>query len=174
MLDVVRKYKLMPEKIYSEKNVSQMMAFWLKSCFMTLHTKQDCQQELVLLTLITVTIGLHTHLCPCCFNLLESQRKPVFYSSRQSNMNYFLWAGFVGSKIFASAEDSIKTQGMCQGNGAAPAGWMVDSIAMIQAHKQKGHGAHLWCPIINKTIHLAGTLFVEDTNLEHLDLNKME
>ena len=63
---------------------------------------------------------------------------------------------------------------MCQGNGAAPAGWTVDSIAMIQTHKRKGHGVHLWCPIFKKTIHLAGTLFVDDTNLEHLDLNKSE
>jgi hypothetical protein len=44
----------------------------------------------------------------------------------------------------------------------------------IQAHKQKGHGIHLWCPIINKTIHPAGILFVDDTNLEHLDLIKAE
>jgi hypothetical protein len=51
---------------------------------------------------------------------------------------------------------------------------MVDSIAMIQAHKQKGHGVHLWCPISNKSIHLAGTLFADDPNLEHLDLNKSE
>jgi hypothetical protein len=89
-------------------------------------------------------------------------------------MKFFLWTGFGDSKDFASAEGSIKTQGMCQGNGTASAGWMVDSIAMIQAHKQKGHGVHLWSPITNKTIHLAGTLFVDDTNLEHLDLNKTE
>jgi hypothetical protein len=82
--------------------------------------------------------------------------------------------GFGDSKDFASAEGSIKTQGMCQGNNTAPAGWTVDSIAIIQAHKWKGHGVHLWCLITNKTIYLAGTLFVDDTNLEHLDLNKME
>jgi hypothetical protein len=45
---------------------------------------------------------------------------------------------------------------------------------MIPAHKQNGHGIHLWCPISNKTFHLAGTLFVDDTDLEHLDLNKSE
>ncbi len=89
------------------------------------------------------------------------------------DMNFFLRTGF-GAKDFASATGDIKTQGMCQGNGAAPAGWMVDSIAMIQAHKQKVHGIHLQCPISNKTIHLAGTFIVDDTDLEHLDLNKSE
>jgi hypothetical protein len=63
---------------------------------------------------------------------------------------------------------------MCQGSGAATTGWTVDSIAMIQAHKQKGHGIHFWCTISNKTIHLAGILFVDDTDLEHLNLNKSE
>jgi hypothetical protein len=37
-----------------------------------------------------------------------------------------------------------------------------------------GHGVHLCCPISNKTIHLAGMLFVDDTDLEHFDLNKRE
>ncbi len=90
------------------------------------------------------------------------------------DMEFFLQTGFGDSKEFAIAEGSIKTQGMCQGNGATPAGWTIDSIAMIQAHKWKGHGVHLWCPITNKTIYLVGTLFVDDTNLEHLDLNKTE
>jgi hypothetical protein len=89
-------------------------------------------------------------------------------------MIFFLRTGCGESKDFASATGEIKTQGMCQGNGAAPAGWMVNSIAMIQSHKQKGNGVHLWCPISNKIIHLARTLFVDDTNLEHLDLNKSE
>ncbi len=52
--------------------------------------------------------------------------------------------------------------------------WTVDSIAIIQAHKQKGHSVHLRCPISNKTIHLARTLFVDNTDLEHLDLNRSE
>jgi hypothetical protein len=89
-------------------------------------------------------------------------------------MSFFHRTGFGDSKDFASATGEIKTQGLCQGKVAAPVGWTVDSIAMIQAHKQKSHGIHLWCPISKKSIHLAGTLFVDDTNLEHLDLIKSE
>ncbi len=51
---------------------------------------------------------------------------------------------------------------------------MVTSIAMIQAHKRKGHGIHLYCPISNKKMHLAGTLFVDDTDLEHFYVTKNE
>jgi hypothetical protein len=89
-------------------------------------------------------------------------------------MKFFLRTGFDDSKEFASATGSINTQGMCQGNGAALAGWMVDSIAMINAHKCKGHGIHLCCPITDKATHLAGTLFVDNTDLEHLDMTKAE
>ncbi len=50
----------------------------------------------------------------------------------------------------------------------------MNSIAMIRAHKCKGHGVHLLCPITKKSMHLAGMLFVDDTDVEHLDLNKTE
>jgi hypothetical protein len=63
---------------------------------------------------------------------------------------------------------------MYQGNGAAPAGWTVTSIMMIQAHKRMGHGVHLECPITKTALHLVGTLFVDDTDLEHFDITKME
>ncbi len=89
-------------------------------------------------------------------------------------MKFFLRTGFGDSTEFASATGDIKTQGMCQGNGATLAGWTVDSIAMIQDHKRKGHRTHLRCLISDKTIHLAEMLFVDDTDLEHFDLNKRE
>jgi hypothetical protein len=45
---------------------------------------------------------------------------------------------------------------------------------MISAHKKKGHGAHLVPPILNLPCHLAGGLFVDDTDLFHLDMQEME
>jgi hypothetical protein len=52
--------------------------------------------------------------------------------------------------------------------------WTVTSITMIQAHKRKGHGVHLLCPITKTLLHLAGTLFVDDTDLKHFNINKSE
>jgi hypothetical protein len=90
------------------------------------------------------------------------------------DMKFFLRTGFGDSKEHAGSTGGKKTQGLCQGNGAAPAGWTVTSITMIQAHKKKGHGVHLFCLITKTPIHLTGTLFVDDTNLEHLDMNNVE
>ena len=62
-------------------------------------------------------------------------------------MKFFLRTAFGDSKDFASLTIEVKTQGLCQGNGAAPAGWTVVSIAILNAHKRKGHGAKFLCPI---------------------------
>ncbi len=87
-------------------------------------------------------------------------------------MKFFLQTGFGDSKEFASTTGRIKTQGMCQGNGAVPAGWTVDSIAMLNAHKRKGQGIQLQSLITKQSTQLAGSIFVDDTNVEHLDMNK--
>ncbi len=89
------------------------------------------------------------------------------------DMKFFLRTGFGDSKVYAGSTDGKKTQGLCQGNEAAPAGWTIASIAMLKAHKRKGHAIHLSCPITKRTIDLAGTLFVDDTDLEHFDMNKV-
>jgi hypothetical protein len=63
------------------------------------------------------------------------------------NMKFFLWMEFGNSTSFAGGGISIKTQGMCRGNGAAPAGWALISICILNAHGKKGHGAKFVCPI---------------------------
>jgi hypothetical protein len=89
-------------------------------------------------------------------------------------MIFFLCTGFGDSNNYAGSTGGKKLRGMCKGNGATPAGWTVTSIAMIQAHKRKGHGVHLTCPISKTPLYLAGTLFVDDTDLEHFDMTKVE
>ena len=66
----------------------------------------------------------------------------------------------------------VKFQGLCQGNGAAPAGWDLISITIINAHKRKGHMGHLICPTSRREGHLAAILFVDDIDLIHIDMNQ--
>ena len=103
-------------------------------------------------------------------------QKPAVVSMLSTilDMKFYLRTGFGDSKAYAGATGGVKTQELCQGNGAAPAEWTVTSIAMIQAHKRKGRGVHLYCPISKKKMHLAGTLFVDNTDLEHFDVTKNE
>ncbi len=90
------------------------------------------------------------------------------------NMKFFLQMGFGDLKLFASSGISIKTQGLTQGNGASPAGWAVISICILVAHGKKGHGAKFYCPITNLLHHLSAILYVDDTDLLHINLTKDE
>ncbi len=90
------------------------------------------------------------------------------------NMQFYLRTGFGDLSEYAGVVGNIKTQGMCQGNGAASTAWMVMSITIINAHKKKGHGVRVMTPISKLDLHLAGSLFVNNTDLMHLDTHKSE
>jgi hypothetical protein len=45
---------------------------------------------------------------------------------------------------------------------------------MIAVHKWKGHGAHLAAKMSETTAHLVGGLFVDDTDLIHLDMQTIK
>ena len=86
------------------------------------------------------------------------------------NMEYFLRTAYGDSRRFAGSRIEIKFQGMCQGSGAAPAGWCAVSIVILRAHERKGHGATFVCPVSNESIKLAAIMFVDDTDLIHINL----
>ena len=46
------------------------------------------------------------------------------------------------------------------------------SIALLNVHKKKGHGAHFCFPISRKIGHLAAILFVDDNDLIHINMDK--
>ena len=90
-------------------------------------------------------------------------------------MKFYLRTAFGDSKDFAGATLEIKTQGLCQGNGAAPAGWAVVSITILSAHKRKGHGAKLVFPLFNtRAGTLSAVLYVDDSDVIHLNMTEDE
>jgi hypothetical protein len=88
------------------------------------------------------------------------------------NMKFFLRTGFGNLTKFAGGRIPIKTQGLTQGNGASPAGWTVISIIILNAHGKKGHGAKFVCLITKLSSHLSVILYVDDTDLLHINLEK--
>ncbi len=144
MLYNVQKHHLMPKEIYSEKNRLADDGTLVKVLFYDIvrQTKlpagisavdaDNCHSCIAhpIALLVFQVVGVKKEACESIFSTIQ-------------DMKFFLRTGFGDSKEYASATGEIKTQGMCQGNGAALAGWTVDSIAMINAHKRKGHGLHL-------------------------------
>ncbi len=175
MLHQARKYKLIPEEIYSNWNRLADDRTLAKVLFYDI----VCQTWL--------PAGISTADADNCYNQIGHPIASLVFQALGSlkevvisflftiqDMKIFLRTDFKDSKVYAGLTDGKKTQGLCQGNGAAPAGWTITSIPMLQVHKRKGHGVHLLCPITKTLIHLAGTFFVNDTNLEHLDTTKVE
>ncbi len=84
-------------------------------------------------------------------------------------MKFFLRTVYGDSKRFAGSSIEIKTQGLGQGNGAAPAGWCAISIMILRAHGTKGHGAHfIAAPMSQVRRSLSAILYVDDTDLIHI------
>jgi hypothetical protein len=88
------------------------------------------------------------------------------------NTKFFLRTGFGDSTKFAGGGVCIKTQGLTQGNGASPAGWAVISIVILNAHWRKEHGAKFVCPITKLLSHLSAILYVDDTDILHINMEK--
>ena len=89
-------------------------------------------------------------------------------------MKFFLRIAFGDLKDFAGSTINVKTQGLCQGNGAAPAGWCVISITILWCHKRKGYGAKFLAPISLRKSDLTAILFVDNTDLPHLIMETIE
>ena len=88
------------------------------------------------------------------------------------NMKFFLQTGFGDSTKFAGGGICVKMQGLTQGNGASPAGWAVISIVILNAHRKKGHGAKFVCPITKLSSHLSAILYMDDTDLLHINMEE--
>jgi hypothetical protein len=175
MLQQAQKYKLVPEEIYSERNCLADDGTLTKVLFydivrQTRHPAgigavdaDNCYDRIAhpIASMVFQSVGV-------------SKEAAVSMLSTIQDMKFFLRTSFGDSTVYAGSANGKKTQGLCQGNGAAPAGWSVTSIAMIRAHKRKGHGAHLCCPITKTDHHSAGTVFVDDIDLEHFNMTKLQ
>jgi len=82
------------------------------------------------------------------------------------NMKFFLRTGFGDSTSFSGGSIHIKTH--------SPAAWAVVSIVILSAHKKKGHGAKFVCPISNLSHHLSSVIFVDDTDILHINMEADE
>ena len=180
MLHNVRKYHLMPEEVFSERNrladdgtLSKVLFFDIarqlrRPAGLASVDADNCYDRIAhpMASMVFQAFGVPTGPVRSMLTTIQDMR---FYL----RTGYGDSEGYVGGNK-GSSLDIVKNQGMCQGNGASPAAWTVVSIPMISAHKKKGHGAHFLTPLSHIPCHLAGGLFVDDTDLFHLDMRRIE
>ena len=148
MMKNVRDHNLMPEKIFSKCNRMADDGTLCKTLFYDI-----TRQAQVLAAIASVDAS------NCYDRIAHAMDSLVFQAfgvptmaigtmlGAIENMKFFLRTGFGNSTEFAGGGISMKTQGLCQGNGALPAGWAVMSICILRAHGKKGHSAKFLCPI---------------------------
>jgi hypothetical protein len=129
MLDNARGHQLMPEEIFSEKNRMADDGTVCTTLFYDI-----TRQARVLAAIASVNTS------NCYDRIAHAMASMIFQAfgvpttaiesmlGAIENMNFILRTSFGDSKTFAGGGISIKTQGLCQGNGALPAGWAVISI----------------------------------------------
>ena len=171
MMNNVRQYGYMPEEIYSEKGRTADDGSLAKVLFYDIVRQSRLSAGLSSIDAANCYDSIAHAIASLVFQAFGVPKEAVeSMLTAIEEMKYFLRTAYGDSKDFAGSKIEVKFQGLCQGNGAAPAGWAVISITILQAHKEKGHGAHFVCPISDRTGHLAAILYVDDTDIVHLDM----
>ena len=172
-LDNVRKHGLVPEEMYSEGGKVPGDGTLAKVIFNNVvrQTRLSAGVESVDAANCYNSVA-HTIASLTCQAFGVPAEVVYLMITTIEDMKYYLRRTYGDSKNFRGHKIAVKFQGLCQGNGAAPAGWAVISIVIIGAHKKKGHGGHFVCPISCRTGHLSTILFVDDNDLVHVDMRK--
>ena len=173
MLDKARRQNLMPEEVFSERNkmaddgtLTKVLTYDIirqtrRSAGLASVDANNCYNRIAhaIASLVFQAFGVPLSASEAMLTTIQE-------------IKIFLQTGFGDSTDFASSTLlSIKTQGLCQGNSASPAGWAVVSICILSAHKKRGHGAHFTCPITKLKSHIAVIIYVDDTDLVHFRMD---
>ena len=84
-------------------------------------------------------------------------------------MKFFLRTGWGESGSWIGGNPLKILHGMCQGNVAAPAAWIMLSSVLVNVYKSLGFGARMVRPINQAIIDIMGVLYVDDTDLYIMD-----
>jgi hypothetical protein len=175
MMSNAREHHLMPKEIFSKKNRMANNGTLRKTLFYNITQKTQVPAAIAL---VNASNCYNRIAHPMALLIFQAFGVPLTVVETMlgaiENMKFFLRTGFGILALFAGGSISIKTLGLTQGNGASPAGWAVISICILGAHGKKGHGAKFYCPITNLQHHLSAILYVDDTDLLHIDLTKDE
>jgi hypothetical protein len=137
-MDNARKYRLMPEEIFSEKQRMADDGAVAKRTFYDIVRQlkrpaglasvdaANCYDRVAhaIASLVFQAFGTPPSACVSMLKAIQE-------------MQFYLRTAFGDSDKCVGAKINLKTQGFMQGNGAAPAGWAVVSITIIHAHKKR-------------------------------------
>jgi hypothetical protein len=172
MLDNARRYKLIPEEIFSKQNRTADDGGLAKTLFYDIAHQTRTPAAIASVDASNCYDWIAHAMASLIFQSfgVKSTAVSAMLETIQE-MNFFLQTAYGDSKTFAGSSIKIKTQGLGQGNGASPAGWCVISIVILRAHGAKGHGAQFIAPMSLVRSSLSAILYVNDTDLLHINMD---
>jgi hypothetical protein len=168
MLNNVRKYNLMPDEIFSEKQRMAEDGILAKVLFYNISRQLRAPAALASVDAANCYDRVAHAVASLVFRAMGAQLPMTLTMlTAIQQMQFFLRTAFGDSKQAVGSKIHVKTQGIMQGNGASPAGWTVVSIVILGAHKAEGHGATFLYPVSQQQKDLACILYVDDNDLIH-------
>ena len=170
----------MPEDIFSERNRMAYDGGLANILFYDIVSQQKVSAGIASVDAANCYDRVAHSIASLVFQSFGVREKPVTAMLEAiEEMQFFPQTSYGDSKDFSGSTIELKMQGLCQGNlcqgnGAAPAGWCVISITILQCQKSKGYGAKFLSPISLVKTDLAAILFIDDTNILHLIMGKIE
>ncbi|HSN22990.1 MAG TPA: hypothetical protein VLS45_02270, partial [Methylomicrobium sp.] len=175
IMDQIRKHNLMPEEIFSEVGKTAEDGGLAKVLFYDI--VRQCRLAAAISSIDaancydSIAHAIASLIFQACGVPVEGVEAML---TAIQEMRYFLRTAFGDSKHYRGSKIEVKYQGLCQGNGAAPAGWAAISITILGAHKKKGHSATLICPVSKREVKLAAILYVDDCDLLHINMSEID
>ena len=143
MLDLVRSHGVMPEEIYSDKGKTDDNCSLEKVILHDIFCQARTSGALSSIDASNFHDSITHAIVSLIFQAFGFPIEEVESMLTQiEEIKYFLWTAYGDSNFFSGSTIKLKFQGLCQCSDAAPAGWEVISVAIICAHKRKGHGCH--------------------------------
>ena len=84
-------------------------------------------------------------------------------------MKFYLRTGWSESSRSIDGDVLRILHGLCQGNGAAPAGWLALSSFLVTIYNNLGYGTKMESTNTIVWLDVMGVLYVDDTNLYIMD-----
>jgi hypothetical protein len=80
-------------------------------------------------------------------------------------ISFYFRTAFGDSYFTFDGTQLSRMQGLCQGNGSAPAAWMLISFILLRHHRDGGHGARLKSAMSATILYIIALMSVDDTVL---------
>ena len=166
MLDQARKNGIIPEEHFVEKQSTAEDGKFVNVLLADVSRQRRTRMSSISADASNCYDRIHHAIMALVFLSLGVGLGPIrnmLYSIQL--MKFFLRTGWGESTRYIGGDVLKILHGLCQGNGAAPAAWLVLSAIIIRLYKRRGLGISIRSPLSNTLLELMGVVYVDDTDL---------